>query len=362
LARPAALERLDTPEPSPGFVVRLIKSSGTTGVPKVMATTHAVLSGIVHSNLLDFPPRIARRVNFLCLYNFTVRAVHWRAWLALRTGGTICFTGGDVLLPAIRSGVGNFVSFMPGDLARFVQSIPGDSDTGGRRPFDLRIDVSGGAVSNEVRRAARRMLTNDLNIIYAANEIQRISRVDDDEVGTLFPEVSVEIVDDRGNALPLGHYGTIRARSDLMVKAYIDAPELTRAAFIDGWYHSNDIGFQPSAGKLIVLGRADDMLNAGGVKIAPRPIEERLMTITGVRDALVTTIGEGETSVLLAAAETGGDGDVMEQRAAMERIASGYATDFRILVVAEFPRTETGKVLREDVRRLWRQSAIAGMI
>jgi acyl-coenzyme A synthetase/AMP-(fatty) acid ligase len=77
---------------------------------------------------------------------------------------------------------------------------------------------------------------------------------------------------------------------------------------------------------------------------------------------VVTTIDEGETSVLLAAVETGGDGDPAEQRAAVAGIASGHATAFRTLVLAEFPRTETGKIRREHVRRLWRQSVGAGMI
>ena len=174
LARPAALERLDTPAHPPDFVVRLIRSSGTSGVPKVMAATHAMLSGIIRSNLADMPPPLARRVNFLCLYNFTVRAVHWRAWLALRTGGAICFTGGDELWPAILSATGNVVWFLPGDLARFVQAVAARAIPPVGAPFPLRIDVSGGAVSNDVRRAVRRMLTGDLNVCYGANEIQRI--------------------------------------------------------------------------------------------------------------------------------------------------------------------------------------------
>jgi acyl-coenzyme A synthetase/AMP-(fatty) acid ligase len=41
----------------------------------------------------------------------------------------------------------------------------------------------------------------------------------------------------------------------------------------------NDVGFQPEPGKLVVLGRADDMLNIGGEKISPYPIESALNAI-----------------------------------------------------------------------------------
>jgi acyl-coenzyme A synthetase/AMP-(fatty) acid ligase len=54
-----------------------------------------------------------------------------------------------------------------------------------------------------------------------------------------------------------------------------------------------------------VLGRNDDMLNIGGVKIAPGPIEQWLKAINGVRDALVTGIDDHlQTRIMLVAIET----------------------------------------------------------
>lgn len=353
LARPIEERRLDALErqPAPDALVRLVKSSGTTGVPKVMGMTHRMLQRIIRNNLFDLPTRVTRHLDYLCLYNFTVRACYWRSLLTLQTGGTIHLAGGDILWDMIQSGTGNYVSFVSGDLARFVQTAPD-----GPGPFDLRIDVTGAAVSSRLRQEIRRKITSDLVVTYSSNEVQRISLVDDDNVGRLFPEVRVKIVDENGAPVPLGQPGVIRVASDTMVDGYIDAPGLTRASFIDGWYHTSDVGFQPSEGTLVVLGRADDMLNAGGVKIAPGPIEERLRAIDGVRDALVTTIDDNlETGVLLVGVETG-PGGAATSRSLIAPIIDAYTTDFRLIALAEFPRTETGKIRPEDVRELYRRN------
>ena len=98
-----------------------------------------------------------------------------------------------------------------------------------------------------------------------------MSVVDENNVGTLLPEVEIMIADDGGHAAPFGEPGLIRIKSDMMVTGYLDAPEWSRKTFVDGWYHSNDIGFQPSSRTLVVVGRTDDVLNIGGMNIPARP-------------------------------------------------------------------------------------------
>jgi len=52
----------------------------------------------------------------------------------------------------------------------------------------------------------------------------------------------------------------------------------------------NDVGFQPEPGKLVVLGRADDILNIGGEKISPYPIESALNAIDGLCQPKLPTV------------------------------------------------------------------------
>ena len=142
-----------------------------------------------------------------------------------------------------------------------------------------------------------------------------------------------------------------------MVTGYIDAPELSRKTFVDGWYHSNDIGFQPSSRTLVVLGRADDVLNVGGTKVPPGPIEEQIRAIDGVLDATVTDVlGPSGREVLLVAVETGSPAGPPDLRPLISPIVQRYASAYVLLPLAVFPRTETGKIRKDAIQEAYRRA------
>ncbi|HVY14363.1 MAG TPA: class I adenylate-forming enzyme family protein, partial [Rhodopila sp.] len=339
--------------PRPEALVRLIKSSGTTGLPKVMGMTFRVQQLTLRKNLMDAAPHVLPRPHYLCIYNFSVRGCHSRALLTLQLGGTVYLTGGSAAGEMIAAGVGTYALFLTGDLERFVRWPNRDLFNPG-----LHIDVIGSAVSARLRQAVETQITPHLTVTYGANEVHHISVVDADNVGRLFPDVRVRIVDDAGKQVAPGETGLIHIRSDTMADGYIDAPALTRAAFVKGWYLTNDIGYQPTPETLVVLGRADAMLNIGGVKIAPDPIEARLKAIPGVRDALVTSIDDMlDTNVMLVAVETEPARPGHDLAAQVGTIVMSYVASFQFLALAAFPRTETGKIRREEVKALYRERA-----
>jgi acyl-coenzyme A synthetase/AMP-(fatty) acid ligase len=285
------------------------------------------------------------------LYNFAVRASYARAMLTLQFGGTIHLTGVDVLWDLIAAGIGNHMVFVTGDLERFVRAAPY-----GPGPFALYIDAIGGAVPRRLRYEIRQKLTEYFMVTYSSNETSGVSEVDDDNIGTLLPGVCVRIVDEQGESVPMGQPGLIQVRTDRMTQGYINAPELNRAAFVDGWFNTSDLGFQPSKGKLVVLGRGDGMLNIGGVKVAPGPIEEQLKAIDGIGDALVTgTDDQLATENMLVAIEMvpGARPDALA--ALITPIIRSNVTHFQLLFMWGFPRTETGKIQREAVKDIYRR-------
>jgi acyl-coenzyme A synthetase/AMP-(fatty) acid ligase len=142
-----------------------------------------------------------------------------------------------------------------------------------------------------------------------------------------------------------------------MTSGYLNAPELTAATFVKGWYRSSDIGYQPTPETLVVLGRADDVVVVGGRKMAPEPIEEALRRIPGVRDAAVMGVDDLlDTGVMLVAVEVGVDGTASDLAALIAQVVTPYASGFQILPLAAFPRTETGKIRRETIKALYRDS------
>ncbi|MBV5333519.1 AMP-binding protein, partial [bacterium] len=58
----------------------------------------------------------------------------------------------------------------------------------------------------------------------------------------------------------------------------------------DGWLTTADLGRIDSAGRLTVLGRADEVFNSGGIKVHPLEIESRLAACPGVSDVAVTAL------------------------------------------------------------------------
>ena len=246
----------------------------------------------------------------------------------------------------IAAGAVDYALFVTGDLERFVL----DPRLNGG-PFAVTVDVIGAAISSRLRNRIARTVTERIIVTYGTNEVHHISVVDGNNVGTLFPGVRVMIVDDHGQPVPPGETGLIRIRSDTMTDGYLGAPALTAAAFLDGWYHTNDIGFQPSPGTLVVMGRADDMLNVGGMKVPPGPVVEQIRTIDGVLDAMVTSVVNARgIEVLLVAVETGLGGDRSGLEAAINPIIQRYASRYVLLPLPAFPRTETRKIRQDAVR------------
>jgi acyl-coenzyme A synthetase/AMP-(fatty) acid ligase len=136
-------------------------------------------------------------------------------------------------------------------------------------------------------------------------------------------------------------------RSALIASAYLWDEALTARHFSDGWFLMSDLGALLAADKLLVFGRSDDMLNIGGVKTAPYPIEELLRVLPGVADAVVlrveTAAGGGMMCAMIELAQEAVWTDVLSH---ISDVMRTLAATFMVQQEAEFPRTDTGKVRR----------------
>jgi O-succinylbenzoic acid--CoA ligase len=81
--------------------------------------------------------------------------------------------------------------------------------------------------------------------------------------------------------------GRIELSGPVLATGYRGRPDLTEAVFTDGWFRTGDSGRYDEAGRLEVLGRTDDLINTGGVKVAPALVERALLTQAGVGEACV---------------------------------------------------------------------------
>jgi acyl-coenzyme A synthetase/AMP-(fatty) acid ligase len=246
----------------------------------------------------------------------------------------------------------NYASYAVGDIERAIE---------GAEPLiseeNVRIEVFGAAVSARLRRKIRDVLNAKLVSKYSSNETNVIATVDDDNVGTLFPGVEARIVDCSGRDVTAGEAGLIQVKTETMVSGYFNDEAMTNAAFINGWYLTGDLGVMPEPGKLIVLGRADSMLNVGGLKVAPARIEDELKSIDGVRDAAVmSVVNENGVGVLVAAVETAGGRPSSDLSRRIGNVLSSFAPAFEMMTTSRsLPRTATGKVERHQIEAAFRR-------
>ncbi len=133
--------------------------------------------------------------------------------------------------------------------------------------------------------------------------------------------------------------GRIRLGGATLADGYLGAPELTAAAFADGWFRTGDLG-RWHDGRLEVLGRADDVIITGGENVAPAAVERVLTAQQGIAAACVVGVPDAEWGQLVAAAVVL-DGDDRSQP-----LDAARADRLRAAVRAELGRAAAPRVLR----------------
>ena len=164
-------------------------------------------------------------------------------------------------------------------------------------------------------------------------------------VGFPLPGVEVRIVTEDGRDAPPDEAGEVQIRGANVFAGYWDREEATRAAFVDGWFRTGDIGVRSADGYISLRGRATDLIISGGFNIYPREIEEVILEAPGVREAVVVGAGDplrGEVPVAYIAT-----GEAYDETALVEHLRKSLAS-FKMprafVRVERLPRTALGKV------------------
>lgn len=174
-------------------------------------------------------------------------------------------------------------------------------------------------------------------------------------VGTARPDRSIQVRDDDGAAVPTGEVGTVwTSAPDHARWQYWGLPQATDDAWDDGWFTVDDLGHLDEAGRLVLDGRAGDLVISGGVNVYPAEVESVLREARGVADAAVFGVDDAEWGQrVVALVEPDGDVPVVADVLALARRRLPRASVPRdVTVVDALPRTPTGKVRRTDLEEL----------
>ena len=171
-------------------------------------------------------------------------------------------------------------------------------------------------------------------------------------VGIPFIE-SLRIIDHKGHELGPSMTGEIVIRDPAVFSGYENAPEETRAAFVNGWFRTGDMGYLDSDGYLFLTGVGKEMINKGGEKISPAEIDTVLMSHPLVIEAMAFPVSDpvfGEDIGALV---------IREHESLSEDTLRRYLLDHltlsklprRIYFVDRIPKTPSGKPIRGEATR-----------
>ena len=349
----AALAALEV-DPPPDRIIRVLTSSGTTGAPKGMPTTHrSHLNKIIEKSAF-LPPE--GRPRYVCFYRPTVLSVRALAEGCLRRGGLVILSNDQTLVRDLGTYRPHAMTLLTGHIPMVLDLI---RTAHLAKPDGLRVRVIGAPLGREWRDRLLQDLATDVVDHYGCNEAGGVAAFDgSDEFGTLAAETEFEIVDDAGAALPRGMAGIIKLKTNRMVEGYLGDAELTRRHFKDGWFLTGDIGVMNEAGRLKLIGRRDEVLNLGGIKMAPETIEEKIAKLHGISEAAVLSLpnkfGVEELAVAVVMRD---DMSLAEIEPSLRRVLGEFYPTRPILAVAKLPRNENGKLQRRLVVDLFKRAS-----
>ncbi|MBI2777909.1 MAG: AMP-binding protein [Chloroflexi bacterium] len=387
-------------EPEPAEIWELVFTSGTTGTPKGVMLGHDNVSASIETFHRIVPRMEHRIVSLLPLSHLLEQAVG--LFYALSVGADILYVRSRnprVIFDALREHRVTSLIVVPQVLDLFWSAIEREVEKRGRTRSFGRLR----AVARRLPRWARRRLFGgvhaqlgghfslfvsagaflppalqqaweDLGVTvlqgYGSTETGTgtCTTLEDHEPGTVGrPPAGID--------LRIAEDGEVQFRGPTLFHGYWQAPALTKAAWTaDGWYRTGDIGHLDAAGRLILSGRAKDIIVLpNGFNVYPEDIENALR-IEGVRDSVVLETSPGRIEAILLAPGThglpqggdvpgGGDGaEAADPAAVRARIDAAVKAanarlgpnqriaGWRLWPDGDFPRTHTLKVRRDRVR------------
>ncbi len=331
-------------------------TSGTTGIPKCTARSHANLAH--EATNFNETTGIAADDRVLCtipLYHAHGLANGFLA--ALYAGATLVLMDDFNRAAAVELFARERITVFPAVplifdlLARRVmgQSRPGNS---------LRLAFSAGApLATAVAREFREAFGVYVRQLYGTTETGAAAINLDlnlheslDSVGLPLKNVCIEILDEGGAPVPQAEAGEIGIQSAAAPQGYFRQPELTAQKFHHGYFWPGDRGRKDSRGYLYVQGRAAWLVSSAGRKVDPLEVEAVIAAHPKVREVAVVGIpgylDEHVVKAVVVTRESCQEQEIVD-------FCRGQLTDFKIPRVVEFvealPRNAFGKVLRKDL-------------
>ncbi|WP_324662205.1 class I adenylate-forming enzyme family protein [Haloarcula sediminis] len=168
-------------------------------------------------------------------------------------------------------------------------------------------------------------------------------------VGQPLVNTTVTVLSADGEPVEPGQRGELVVSGPTVTPGYLD-DDATAAAFSDRGFHTGDRGYRDEDGRLWVVGRVDDRIVTGGENVDAGTVAAAVRDCPGVEDAAVVGLPDEEWGQRVAALVVG-DTDAETVRGCCRAELASYEVPKTVRVVDALPRTPSGTVDRDAVRR-----------
>jgi long-chain acyl-CoA synthetase len=342
----------------PDDLAMLLYTSGTTGNPKGVMLSHDNMLFITDSayaiNRQLGQIRIAQVLPLSHIYGVLVMNLGARLGTVSRILRR--FEAGQTLETIQEFGVQR-LSLVPTMLSLLINHPE-------RERYDVSsleaVNSGGAALSEAVRQEFARLfgcrVVQGYGLSESSGALTGYHPDDNYRVGSVgppLPGVEMRVVDFADQSLPPGEIGELCSRGRHVMQGYLNQPEATREAIIDGWLHTGDIGYVDADGYVYITDRRKDMIIKGAENISPREIEEGIYLHPAVAEAAVFGVPDETYGEEIMAAVVVKPGQSLTEDE-IKRHISGYVTKFKtpaqVVFLETLPKNPSGKILKRALR------------
>jgi fatty-acyl-CoA synthase len=223
----------------------------------------------------------------------------------------------------------------------------------GSTPASLRVvATSGSALPGELSTRFMDRFGDVLYNLYGSTEVAWATIATPEDLraapgtaGTPPRGTVLRLYDDDGAEVPTGEVGRIFVGNDMLFEGYTGGDDKERR---DGLMATGDVGHLDDDGRLFVDGRDDDMIVSGGENVFPREVEDVIVGLSGVREAVVVGADDEKFGQRLVAYVVG-DVSADNVTSAVKSQLGGFKVPRQVVLLDELPRNATGKVVKAEL-------------
>lgn len=333
-------------------ICRIILTSGTTGKPKAVGLTPAMIEQRLYRNHLVWGSATGHDLN---LMGHSSIGGFMGSLQTIQAGKVVLLpASAEAFAKAIRTFYVTSILSSSTALFRLVNSNAlSAADLNGVR----EIRLAGSALSpGMIHRIKQVCPQARIFNVYGSTEVGAVGMVQVTrpelvwKTAIVQPGASAEVIDDQGSPVPDGTEGIVRIRSSGMVSGYMKgSPDNNE--FRDGWFYPGDRGVFRD-GALCLTGRESEVVNLGGVKVNPADIEavaEQMPTLTDVAACQVERADNSEKLALAYTADSTIPVSEIAEFLKARLDATLVPTEY--FQLKEIPRNAMGKVKRQELSR-----------